>query len=172
MKSEEELLQFLIEEAGGQGEALLKFHRRQIAELASNDKTLAELFAVAEDEGWLDWLQGLKIVDLANIVNPPEPAQTSRPTQPTGARSPRERLTPSQRDALHNEIVAFLKDNPGSSARDVASHLSMDLRKIGVHLATIKKQGRIESQGERVAMIYALPGGFAERGPQPAKRRR
>jgi predicted transcriptional regulator len=171
MKIEGELLRFLLEEAGGKEEALLKYHRRQIAELASADRTLADLFDVAKDDGWLDWLKGIKILDLANIVNPPEQVQRSRPTQPTGARTTRERLTPSQKRALHDEVVEFLKDNPGSSARDVAAHVGMDPRKIGVHLAAMKKQGRIESEGARAAMVYALRGGVAGKGSQPAKRR-
>jgi DNA-binding transcriptional ArsR family regulator len=172
MKNEKDLLEFLLDEAGGKEKALLKFHRRQIAELASVGKTLAELFDVAEQEGWLDWLKGTKIVELANIVNPPEEAQPSRPTQPTGVKGLRGRLTPSQKVALRADIVAFLKDHAGSSAREVAEHVGMHHRKIGVHLAAIKKQGLIESQGERVAMVYALPGGFGDKVPQPAKRRK
>lgn len=167
MKMDEELLRFLLDEAGGRENALLKFHRRQIAEFASSDKTLAELLDVAEEEGWQDWLTGIKVVDLANIVNPPEQARPS----PAGGRRP-DRLTSSQKAALFNDIVAFLKDHPGSSARDVAEHVGMDARRIGVLLSAIKKQGRIESKGARVAMVYALPGGFGEKAPQPAKRRR
>lgn len=170
MKNEEELLQFLFEEVGGEDAALLLFHRRQVAELASTDKTISELMDSARNEGWLDWLLGIRITDLANIVNPPE-APHNRDTTPVDAAKKGARLTAKRRDELYAQIVDYLRLNPGSAAADVAHFVGWDPRKLAVHIARLKKEGKVTSTGERISMRYSLPAEEPKAVP-PFKRKK
>jgi hypothetical protein len=168
--NQDELLKFLLDEAGGKEKVLLKFHRRQLAELACNDKTLGELFDVAKAEGWDDWLKGIKINDLANIVNPPTEAPTSKST-PGVEKVRQSRLLPRQKASFHDDIVAFLTEHPGSSAREMAEHFSWAPKKLAVHLVALRKEGRITSTGDRVNMTYAVPSEPPKAVP-PIRRRK
>ena len=70
MKDQQELLAFLIDEAGGKDEVYQKFYRSKIIDLAAEEKSLRETIAAAQEDGWGEWLLGLKLSHLADMINP------------------------------------------------------------------------------------------------------
>jgi molybdopterin converting factor small subunit len=174
LKDQQEFFAFLIEQAGGKDEVYQKFYRSKIIDLAGEEKSLREAIAIAQEDGWGDWLLEMKLSTLADLINPVRsniPAARSA-ASPVVAKRGSGRLTPRQRDELHANVVAYLKDNPWAANADLAQHLGMDPKKLAVHLVKLRKEGKLTAKGERVNMRYALAAQDEVKAVPPVKRKK
>jgi Mn-dependent DtxR family transcriptional regulator len=50
---------------------------------------------------------------------------------------------------MGDDIIRFLKDNPGSSRGKIAAYIGVEGQKLSVMLATLKRDGKLTMTGSR-----------------------
>jgi predicted transcriptional regulator len=152
------LVKFMLEKLGGEDAVMMEFRESQIWEAAAGGKTLGELFEEAKVGGWLINLQRLRVSALVKIIernsNRSKPRQTVTTVRAKPIRRPR--LSASEKHRLRQDILAYLKENPGSLVGTIAASVDMESRKVGMYVRQLRDEGKIVSQGEKGNTTYAL----------------
>jgi hypothetical protein len=81
----------------------------------------------------------------------------------TAASPPRRRLATRRRgrDALADDIVAFVANNPASGARDIARAMGQSVYKVRRALAPLRQRGTITTGGDGRSIVYFAVVGAA-----------
>jgi len=91
------LFAFLMEKCGGEEAVHRQYYGRQIRQLARKGRTLDEVRAVAEKEGWLRTLGTMQLTTLVDIINAGQPGNAinaaSSQRQSRRSRARRQRAT-------------------------------------------------------------------------------
>lgn len=150
MNQAPDLFNFLVQDAGGEDAVYSKFYAQKIADLASEGKTLDEVLALGEDDGWGEWLRGMELADLVKIINP----SAAIPAAPSKKRT---RMSKADKAVLHDQIVVFVKANDKCSASDIAASVGIETRSLGLHCKQLRENGLISATGERAQTRYSAP---------------
>ena len=146
----QELFDFMLHKLGGEQMVKSEFLKTKIASLDTRQKTVGDLIKEAEQEGWNDWLESLKLAEFAELITQPERRIKVAPIR-VG-----KRLTPNERDGLYNKILDYLRENPWSLSSSLSDLLGLPTRTVGLHLKTLREQGKVKTEGEKAKMRYAL----------------
>lgn len=153
MPIQQDLIDFMVEELGGQHAVYSKFYRQRISELAAEGATLTELREAAKKDGWLEWLDEQKVSEIARITVERFPSTNAAfaPVKRT-----RGRMTARERDELYQNVLSYLEENGWSSNREIAEAVDFESRKLGLHLKKLKELGKVKTEGKKSQMRYAL----------------
>ena len=146
----QELFNFMVDKLGGESSVRNEFLRNKIADLDAEAITIGNLFDDADENGWSEWLRSLNISDFARMVR-----GKNTETKPMVARSGK-RMTMREKEELHKQLLAFLKENPWSQSSSLANIVGLPTRTVGLHLKALREKGLVITEGDKAKMRYNL----------------
>lgn len=66
----------------------------------------------------------------------------------------RHKRTPDQLERLGDEIVEYIRDNPGQNMQEIAAHFGSSPKELSLPVKRLKSAGRIRTEGQRRATRY------------------
>ena len=144
------LMQFMLEQLGGEEAVMMEFYRKIIVEFADENKTFGELVEHATKNGWVDHLNNMKLTAIATIINPPPVHDTE------GQGGTSRRLTKAEIMELRDSILEYLGENAWASKSDIAEAVSFPKAKLGPQIQALRREDKIKKHGEKGGTRYAL----------------
>ena len=150
------LVEFMIEKLGGKDSVYKEFYGQRIHEMAHEGATLEDLFKEARDGGWHEDLANTRLRVLANaIVGKVGPERTGAAKSDEEA-SDSKRLSAEEVNEIHDRILVYLEKNPWSAKPSIAKGIGVLGRKVSARLRALRIAKKIQAQGEKASMRYAL----------------
>ncbi len=155
-KSKQDLFDFMMQQMGGEDRVRATFLEEKIAGLSHSDMTIGQLVQMAQDEGWIDWLRSLRFAQFSQLVA----GQSSSAVQggQAGGFKSGKRMRGKEKEALHEAILEYLESHPWSYGAQVAQHVGLPSRQVGLQLRALREAGKVQTQGEKAKMRYAVKG--------------
>ncbi len=146
----QELFNFMVDKLGGESSVRNEFLRNKIAALEAESITIGNLFDDADENGWSEWLRSLNISEFAKMVR-----GKNSGSKPMVARSGK-RMTMKEKEELHKQLLAYLKENPWSQSSSLAKIVGLPTRTVGLHLKALREKGLVTTEGDKAKMRYNL----------------
>lgn len=147
---QQQIVDFMIAKLGGESAVMGEFYGYRLSEMAAAKFTLADVWAEAKRDGWLDYLEHMTLTDLMRILIP-SPGEKA----PAATRNKYSQQDGRDHDA---QILAFLTDNPWSSRPQVLDAIPVNAVRLTRRMYLLKQKGEIIMKGERNTARYAVGG--------------
>ena len=95
---------------------------------------------------------------------PGRPAGTSAPRRPAGGG----KRSSEQMETMTNDLVAYVKANPGQRGEQIAAALKTDVKTMRLPMLKLIAAKAISAKGQRRGMTYYPAGGAAKPAATPA----
>lgn len=145
--TDEQLLEYLLNQQGGRDKVLGELHNYRISEMAAEGKTLLEIWGEAEADGWDEYLGGLTLADLMGVLSTNPKPKSKRAYS---------RESPEGVKTLQNDILLFIGANPWTTRNAIATDLGISKPKASYHLKKLRGDGVIKMHGKNTKSVYAL----------------
>jgi hypothetical protein len=145
----QELFEFMVNKLGGESTVKGEFIKTKIASLDASSMKFGDLLVEAKQEGWEKWLHDLNLEEFVFLLAPKE-KKTKTPIR-SG-----KRMTVKEKEAFHEQILAFLDENSWSFTSAIAGAMGLPTRMVSLHLKALREQGKVKTQGKKAKMKYAL----------------
>lgn len=155
-RTQQALVDFMMEKLGGQDSVYKEFYGQRIHELAHMGATLEDLFKEARDGGWHDDLANMRLRALAHTIVGRPSADRASAAKSSDTSGDAKRLSPEEVNDIHDRILVFLEKNPWAAKPAIAKGVAVPGRKISARLRALRADKRIQAQGEKSSMRYAL----------------
>lgn len=147
----QELFEFMLSRLGGERAVLIQYYGFRLTEMAAEKLTLAEIFAEAERDGWLDFLRSMKLTDLMAIMIPSPDKKTTK------GKSAPVRYSYEENRRADAAIQNYIEANPWCSVPDIHTATGIEKTRLSRRLRILRDKRAVQSKGKRGAVRYAAP---------------
>lgn len=157
-RNQQALVEFMMEKLGGKDSVYKEFYGLRIHELATEGATLEELFKEAREGGWQEDLANMRLKLLGSAITGKMWADKG-PTTPKDREeeeSGSKRLSAEEVAEIHDRILVYLEKNPWAAKPSIAKGIAVPGRKVSARLRALRAEKKIQAQGEKASMRYAL----------------
>lgn len=144
MAKQDDLMKFMMDKLGGEQAVQKEYTKSRLVRAVSDGATIGEIIEIAKREDWLPLLLATPLSELSG--------------QPVLLRPTSGRITHAEKASLIDSILSYLKDNPWSAKSAIAGAVGFAPLKVAVQLRSLKKDGKIKSNGKKASTVYAIKG--------------
>lgn len=150
----QELMQFMIGELGGENVVMERFFQTKIIEIRNESGTIKDLLDEASRKGWSEMLGNMTLKALVHLLSPTPSA--SREKSSSDASPNRARISKAEVEEIKERVLGYLSPTGSKSKAQIAGELDIDPRKLTPQLRALRDEGKVRTEGERGGMRYSL----------------